>query len=155
MKKLSCKTKILLLMAAFAVMAVPSVVSADTLFTGTTWTKTLHNGEQVLTVGGAACDKIQFIVENGDPSGKNRMSSVKVALLDAKGNVKEVIISPSQFNQRVGFQSATFPADGLFNDWRNPPKFLVKVGGKSTGYIKLTINKKKDYTPPPGPTWLN
>jgi hypothetical protein len=160
MKKFSGNLKVLLIFAVCAGFLVPSLVSAENFYVpALDWTSdNIGKGETLITLGrNTKCDELVFIVKNGDPNGKNRMSSVKVSLLDQNGEVEKVIIGPNKFNQKEpGYTNAPISAEGLYNGWMNGPSFLVEVGGKPTGYIQITIQGKNKvvYAPPPGPTWL-
>jgi len=145
MKKLSSKMKILLVMAVCVAMVVPAVVSADPIRELPWEDQKIGPGEVILDfqMWGQSPDEIEFDIDNGKSTGENRVSSVTIALLDEKGKVKEVIISPNKFNQDVGNAKATFSMEGLSN-----PSFLIRVRGKKSNYIVLTVD---EYLPPSDP----
>ena len=146
MKKISSKMKILLVMAICAAMMVPSMAFANQTI-GPGWSRTLHPGELILdwTGNGSNLNTINFKVDNGS-NGDNRVSSVKVTLLDDNGKVKVVIISPNKFNQDIASGSGVLnraTLDGILN-----PKICIKVNGKKSNFIKLTVGKSFPFQKP-------
>lgn len=129
MKKLSIKMKILLVAAVCSAMMMPVAALATeadvTLLNGQVYLSGYHTETLSLT---GKTNRIEFEVKNGDSSGENMVSSVKISLLDEMDNVKEVIISPDQFNQRE-FSNAlgTLIEDSVAG--MTEIKIAIKVGG--------------------------
>jgi len=105
MKKLSSKMKILLIMAICAAMMVPSMALAgeNSLLLGEQY----GSGDYIVelkplmgTQSRFVTTSVAFEVVNGTSPGENMASSVMIALLEENGEVKQVVISPKQFNQK-------------------------------------------------------
>ena len=132
MKKLSNKMKILLIVAVCSAMMMPiTALAAEaevTLLNGNVYLPGYHSETLSLT---GKTNRVEFEVKNGDSSGENMVSSVKISLLDEMDNVKEVIISPDQFNQRE-FSNAlgTLIKDSVAG--MTEIKIAIKVGGPNT-----------------------
>ena len=149
MKKLSSKMKILLVLSICAAMLVPALASAEVIQNLPWADKTFGPGEVTLEYRvWKEYAKIEFNIVNGNEDGDYRVSSVMIALLDDQGKVKEVIIRPNQFNQDVGNAKATFSMEGLRN-----ATFLLKIRGKKSNYIVLTVDEFPAPTVSTVPVW--
>ncbi|MDF1526523.1 MAG: hypothetical protein P1S59_09695 [bacterium] len=149
MKSLSSRMKVLLVLAICAAFIVPSVVSAgeveNPLLKGLTFEKGDYSVPAPYARSAASLvlnkktSKIEFMVENGDSNGKNRVSSVKIVLLDENGKERAVAITPDQFNQKVGSAVGTLgkeAIEGLTN-----LNLDIKVRGPKGGFMVLDVTE--------------
>jgi hypothetical protein len=83
--------------------------------------------------------KVEFVVNNGDSSGKNRVSSAKIVLLDEKGSEKAIVISPHQFNQNKSIAVQTI--DGDMVSGLTDLNLDIQVGGPKDGFIVLNVTE--------------
>ena len=84
-------------------------------------------------------NKLEFEVVNGDNSGKTKVSSVKIVLLDGKSKKGIVAISPNQFNQNVGMARGTLVKKDL--EGLTDFTLAIKVKGPKDGFIVLTVTE--------------
>jgi len=143
MKKLSSKMKILLVLAVCTAFIVPSIVSAATtqhvneqIWSGGKYSKTIKlQGETTL--------RLDYKIINGEESGKNMVSSVKLTLRNKDGKVKIVPISPDQFNKKTEFSVLAGYFDGAdlasLMDEEGNVELDIKVGGQKNGSLVLTV----------------
>ena len=99
MKKLSSMMRVLSVLAVCAAMMVPSVVSAGMVSRVLMDGDVYEPGRYTLNLNLTEETKyLEFEVVNGDGSGQNMVSSVKIALRDGKKKI--VIISPGRSRQK-------------------------------------------------------
>lgn len=165
MKKLSSRMKIMLVLAVSAAMIIPSVASAgeisNTLVKEMKLTKGKYTvpGKYVRSSGSLKFNenstKVEFVVVNGNSSGKNRVSSVKIDLLDGNGKKKAVAISPALFNQNVSNGIGTLYEDDLKG--LTELNLEIQVGGPKDGFIVLNITEyyEDEECPDYDPKWPN
>ena len=165
MKKLSSKMKILLVLAICTAFIVPSVASAEELSNQLVVNKVLTKGKITLpeayarSIGSMTLNenitKLVFEVDNGDPSGTKRVSSVKIDLLDEKGKKRAAAISPAQFNQNVSSGVGTVGADAL--EGLTELNLVIRVEGPKDGFIVLNVTEYYDGEDCPDwdPKWPN
>ena len=151
MKKLLSKMKILLVLAICAGMMVPAVAFAgevpNPLVTDMKLTRGSHTlpGEYVRSSRSIRLNenitKLVFEVDNGEPSGKKRVSSVKIDLLDEKGKKRAAAISPAQFNQNMEFSNVvgTLGKDDISG--LTELNVAIKVGGPKNSFIVLNVTE--------------
>ena len=95
--------------------------------------------------------KVEFVVNNGDSSGKYRVSSARIVLLDDEGYERAVVISPNQFNQNKGIAVQTIDKDVVSG--LTDLNLEIQVGGPKDGFIVLNVTEyyESDQTCP----WYN
>jgi hypothetical protein len=156
--------KVLLILAICMAFIVPSLALAgevsNPLITEMTLTKGSHTipAEYLRSSRSMSFNenitKLVFEVDNGDPSGKKRVSSVKIDLLDGKGKKRAVAISPALFNQKVSNGVGTVGADDLKD--LTELNLDIKVGGPKDGFIVLNVTEYfEDDCPVWDPRWPN
>ena len=169
MKKLSSKMKVVLILAICAAMMVPAVALAEELSNPLLIDKELTKGkytfpeEHVRSMASMTLNenitKLVFEVENGDPSGRKRVSSVKIDVLDEKGKKRATAISPALFNQNVSNGEGTLFADDLKD--LTVLNLVIRVEGPKSGYIVLNVTEYYDSDedecpyPPGSREWLD
>ena len=149
MEKLSSRMKILLVLAICVVFIVPSLVSAGEISTPLVKDMKLTKGDYTLPSQYARSSgslklhenttRVEFVVNNGDSSRKNRVSSVKIDLLDETGKKRAVAVSPAQFNQNVSNAVGTLYEDdikGLTDLYLE-----IQVRGPKDGFIVLNVTE--------------
>lgn len=162
MKKISSKIKFLLIMAICGAMLFPAIASAGektrVLVNGIEYSKGDYTFPDKYLKASSSfklndkVNKLEFVVVNGDNLGKNRLSSVKIAMLDDLGNPRAVVITPDQLNQNVGKAIGTLGKDALV-DLTNITLDL-KVRGPKNGFITLYVTEfYEDDVPCPWWDW--
>ena len=155
MKKLSSKMKVVLILAICAAFILPSVALAGEVSNPLVTNLKLKRGKYKLPgdipvefakssasmMLNEKTTKVEFVVDNGDLKGKDRVSSVKIDLLDKKGKKRAVAISPAQFNQNMEFSNVvgTLFADDLKD--LTELNLDIKVGGPKGGYLVLNVTE--------------
>jgi len=137
MKNVSYTKLIMLVLVASVAILAPVLVSGaemeEVWLEGQIYT-TGHYTESFALTGETT--RVEFKVENGDVNGEDMVSMVRIVLLDDTDQVREVVISPREFNQRE-FSNAlgTLSADAL--EGLTEVKFSIVVGGQREGYWHL------------------
>lgn len=152
MKKLSSKMKFLLVLAICAAIMVPAVASAGkTLRLDEDYGPGKYEVQIPLT---SKTTELVFKLTNGDGAGDNVVSSVKIALLDENGKVKEVIFSPNDFNQQNFSNAVNSLSQALVGTATNI-NVSIKVGGPKNCGIHLAVTEHwNGWIPPSGtPAW--
>ena len=149
MEKLSSRMKFLLVLAICVVFTVPSLVSADEVSNPLVEDMQLTKGDYTFSSEYVRSSsrlqlnenitKVEFVVDNGKSSGKNRVSSVKIDLLDEKGKKRAVAISAAQFNQNVSNGVGTLYADDIKG--LTDLNLEIQVRGPKDGFIVLNVTE--------------
>lgn len=159
MKQLTKRITVLLVAAVCVSMIMPSLVFAGEVATDLFGWEPYGPGrytENLTLLGNGNTNKIVFKVENGE-AGKKMVSSVKVDLLNEKGEVDRVLISPDKFGQnKVG--SVVVTLDDV--DDLEELYLSIRVGGpqNSTMKFKVTEYYEKNCWPPwtcGSSSWMN
>ena len=91
------------------------------------------------------------MVDNGESFGKkNRVSSVKIDLLDETGKKRAVAVSPAQFNQNVSNAVGTLYEDDIKG--LTDLNLEIQVRGPKGGFIVLNVTEY--YEADCFPAWL-
>ena len=149
MKKYSSKMKIFLVLAICVAFSVPSVTSASELSNPLVEDMQLTKGNYTIPGGYARSiaslklhantARVEFVVDNGEGSRKNRVSSVKIDLLDETGKKRAVAISPAQFNQNVSNAVGTLYEDDIKG--LTDLNLEIQVRGPKGGFIVLNVTE--------------
>ncbi len=142
--------KNMLVLAICVVFIVPSLVSAGELSNPLVKDMKLKKGDYTLPAKYARSSrslklnenttKVEFVVDNGESFGKkNRVSSVKIDLLDENGKKRAVAISPAQFNQNVSNGVGTLYEDDIKG--LTALNLKIQVRGPKDGFILLDVTE--------------
>ena len=141
--------KILLVMSICAAFIVPSVASAGEIPNPLVKEMRLERGDYTLPSDFARSSgsmklnpkttKVEFVVENGEPSGENWVSSVKIDVLDENGKKVATPISPKQFNQSFSNGVGSLSEDDIKG--LTELKLDIKVRGPKGGFIVLNVTE--------------
>jgi hypothetical protein len=149
MKKIWSKMKVLFVLAICVGLVVPAIVSAaektvilvnGAEFSSGDYTipENYLKSSQNITLK-ENINKLEFVVVNGDSSGKSRLSSARIELLDNDGNPISVAITPDQLNQNVSKAIGTLGKDDLAG--LTDIKLDLKLRGPKRGFITLYVTE--------------